>query len=161
MLDLTQKTLGTIDRMRKYRGHLLNWYDTRTLEAKPPFFVSSVDSGNLVASLWTLRQGLLDCLRRPLLSGGLAAGLQDHLRVLTELGAFRKSDLRRFEDQMDRGGRRQAPLNFPEGRLEEKPKKREKNPADFAWVRKQAHARMQAIRQLSRAYMPWTLPEFW
>ena len=34
MLDLTQKTLGTMDRMRKYRGHLLNWYDTRTLEAK-------------------------------------------------------------------------------------------------------------------------------
>jgi cyclic beta-1,2-glucan synthetase len=160
MLDLTQKTLGTMDRMRKYRGHLLNWYDTRTLEAKPPFFVSSVDSGNLVASLWTLRQGLLDCLRRPLLSGGLAAGLQDHLRVLTELGAFRKSELRRFEDQMERGRRRTALLNFPEEKLDEKTPKPEERSADIAWFRKQAHARMQAIRQLSRAYMPWTLPEF-
>ncbi len=103
MLDLTQKTLGTVDRMRKYRGHLLNWYDTRTLEAKPPFFVSSVDSGNLVASLWTLRQGCRDCLRRPLLSEALAAGLRDHLRVLANLGAFRKRELARFEDQIERG----------------------------------------------------------
>src|SRR6202043_389137 len=68
MVGLTQKTLDTVERMRKYRGPLLNWYDTRTLDAKPPFFVSSVDSGNLVASLWTLRQGCQDCLRRPLLA---------------------------------------------------------------------------------------------
>ena len=88
MVDLTQKTLDTVDRMRKYRGHLLNWYDTRTLEPKPPFFISSVDSGNLVASLWTLRQGCQDCLRRPLLAEAHAEGLRDHLRVLVNLGAF-------------------------------------------------------------------------
>jgi cyclic beta-1,2-glucan synthetase len=79
--------LRTIVRLQKYRGHLLNWYDTRTLEAKPPFFVSSVDSGNLVASLWTLEQGCLDCLRQPLVSRSLAEGLLDHLRVLTTASA--------------------------------------------------------------------------
>ena len=68
MVELTQKTFATMVRLPKYRGHLMNWYDTRTLEAKPPFFISSVDSGNLVASLWTLQQGCLDRLRRPLLS---------------------------------------------------------------------------------------------
>jgi len=101
MVDLTRKTLRTIERMRKYRGHLLNWYDTRTLEAKPPFFVSSVDSGNLVASLWTLRQGCRDCLRRPLISPRIAEGLQDHVRVLADLHLVRKRDLARFETQID------------------------------------------------------------
>ncbi len=160
MMDLTQKTLGTVDRMRKYRGHLLNWYDTRTLEAKPPFFVSSVDSGNLVASLWTLRQGCQDCLRRPLLSQKLAAGLRDHLRVLVELGALRKREFARFEDQMERGRWAAALLNFPEDKIDEKECKAEEAAADIAWFRKQAHARIQAARKLSSTYLPWTLPEF-
>ena len=36
-------TLGKLDR---HRGHLLNWYDTRTLEPLSPRYVSTVDSGN-------------------------------------------------------------------------------------------------------------------
>ena len=59
-VELTQKTLDTLAQLPKYRGHLMNWYDTRTLEAKAPFFISSVDSGNLVASLWTLRRDALN-----------------------------------------------------------------------------------------------------
>ncbi|MBZ5688459.1 MAG: glycosyl transferase [Acidobacteriia bacterium] len=160
MVNLTQKTLSTVERMRKYRGHLLNWYDTRTLDAKPPFFVSSVDSGNLVASLWTLRQGCRDCLRRPLLSEAHAAGLRDHLRVLVKLRAFGKRELGRFEDQLR--GRRwlTALLNFPEEKIDEKKSKADETAVDVAWFRKQAHTRVQAARELSRAYMPWTLPEF-
>ncbi len=36
---------------RKFEGHLLNWYDTTTLEPLLPRYVSTVDSGNLIASL--------------------------------------------------------------------------------------------------------------
>ncbi len=159
MVDLTQKTLRTIDRMRKYRGHLLNWYDTRTLEAKPPFFVSSVDSGNLVASLWTLRQGCRDSLRRPLVSETLAEGLRDHLLVLATLRALRKRDLGRYESQLERGEWLRALLNFPEEKLEEKTPRAE-NASDIAWFREQAHARVRAVRDLCSTYMPWMLPEF-
>ncbi|MFZ0479740.1 MAG: glycosyl transferase, partial [Terriglobales bacterium] len=74
MVELTRKSLDTMARLSKYRGHLLNWYDTRTLEAKAPFFVSSVDSGNLVASLWTLQQGCLGHLHRPLITRESAEG---------------------------------------------------------------------------------------
>jgi hypothetical protein len=74
MAELTHKTLDALARMPKYRGHIMNWYDTRTMQAKPPFFISSVDSGNLVASLWTLEQGCLDQLHRPLLSKTAAHG---------------------------------------------------------------------------------------
>ena len=49
--ELIGKILDTVEKMPKWRGHLYNWYDTRTLEPLEPAYVSSVDSGNLAASL--------------------------------------------------------------------------------------------------------------
>ncbi len=80
---LTNRSLETITRLEKYRGHLFNWYDTHTLEplSDAPF-VSSVDSGNFVASLYTLHSGAHDLLRRPLLSRQLVSGLRAHWQML-------------------------------------------------------------------------------
>ena len=50
-IDRLEKTVATIDRMAKFRGHLFNWYDTRTLEPLMPRYVSAVDSGNLAGHL--------------------------------------------------------------------------------------------------------------
>jgi hypothetical protein len=41
-----------------------------------------------VASLWTLQQGCLDLLHRPLLERQLAEGLADHIRILVDRHAF-------------------------------------------------------------------------
>ncbi len=40
-------TMATLDRLERYEGHLLNWYDTSTLAPLLPRYVSTVDSGNL------------------------------------------------------------------------------------------------------------------
>jgi hypothetical protein len=50
-------TMETLGKLERYEGHLLNWYDTNTLAPLPPQYVSTVDSGNLIASLWVLAQG--------------------------------------------------------------------------------------------------------
>jgi cyclic beta-1,2-glucan synthetase len=47
-------TLTTVESLERFEGHLLNWYDTRTLAPLPPAYVSTVDSGNLAAALVTL-----------------------------------------------------------------------------------------------------------
>ncbi len=60
-----QNTLATLDRLKSHRGHILNWYDTRSLEPLEPQYVSTVDSGNLAMSLITLKQGCLDLARLP------------------------------------------------------------------------------------------------
>ena len=52
------QTIGTLEALEKWNGHLYNWYDTDTLEALAPRFVSSVDSGNLAACLFTVAQAL-------------------------------------------------------------------------------------------------------
>ncbi len=166
MVDLTRKTLSTLIGLPKYRGHIMNWYDTRTLQAKPPFFISSVDSGNLVASLWTMQQGCLDRLHQPLLSRALAEGLLDHLRVLVKLRAVPKRVLSRSEAQFRAAQVRNddwlaSVLTLSEEVLEKK-NYRDKSDAspDVAWFREQAHLRVHKVRELVQAYMPWMLPEF-
>ena len=54
------RTLTTIERLDRFEGHLLNWYDTRTLGPLTPAYVSTVDSGNLAGALVALSVGLRD-----------------------------------------------------------------------------------------------------
>jgi cyclic beta-1,2-glucan synthetase len=51
-------TLTTVESLERFEGHLLNWYDTRTLAPLPPAYISTVDSGNLAGSLLTLSVAL-------------------------------------------------------------------------------------------------------
>ena len=45
------RTLDTLDKLPKHRGHLYNWIDTQRLAVLDPPYVSAVDSGNLCAHL--------------------------------------------------------------------------------------------------------------
>ncbi len=56
VISRLQATLDTMERLAKHDGHLLNWYDTRTLEILQPAYVSSVDSGNLAGLLLAVAQ---------------------------------------------------------------------------------------------------------
>jgi cellobiose phosphorylase len=58
LLQRIEDTLDNLDNLESYEGHLLNWYDTLTLSPLMPRYVSTVDSGNLAASLLTLAAGL-------------------------------------------------------------------------------------------------------
>ena len=49
-----------------------------------PRYVSTVDSGNLLASLWVLEQGCQDVLHAPLLGQQCLRGIADTLSVLRE-----------------------------------------------------------------------------
>lgn len=80
----TERTLDTVSRMPKCKGHFYNWYETDSLRPVPPFFISTVDNGNLVASLWTLRQGCLDMIQKPLFHPAMRMGLRDVARQLAE-----------------------------------------------------------------------------
>ena len=84
-IEDTSRTLGTVERMPKFRGQLYNWYTTDTLEPVEPFFVSTVDNGNLVASLWTLKHGCLGATKQPLFRAALWRGIHDLVDVLVEL----------------------------------------------------------------------------
>ncbi|MBS0636940.1 MAG: hypothetical protein JSS12_05475, partial [Verrucomicrobia bacterium] len=68
LIDKAALTLQELDKLERYQGHFLNWYNIQTLDPLYPRYVSTVDSGNLLASLWLLRQGLLDMIQEPIVS---------------------------------------------------------------------------------------------
>ncbi len=87
LVDLSlrlKQTMDVIGRLEKYRGHVLNWYDTRTLQPLAPRYVSSVDSGNLSASLIALREGCFELLEEDTLPARRWGGLADTVDVLLE-----------------------------------------------------------------------------
>ena len=84
LLQRTADTLKTMSALERYRGHFYNWYDTQTLEALQPRYVSTVDGGNFAGHLLTLRQGLLALADEPLLRTAYLEGLEDTLDVLLE-----------------------------------------------------------------------------
>jgi cellobiose phosphorylase len=82
LLARTAATLHTLQQLERHRGHFLNWYDTQTLQALSPRYVSAVDSGNLAASLLVLRSGLLALADEPLFDRRCCEGLRDTLALL-------------------------------------------------------------------------------
>ena len=59
-LNRIKNCFNSIEKMQKYKGHLYNWYNTKTLEPLVPFTISTVDSGNLAGHLIALA-GALSC----------------------------------------------------------------------------------------------------
>ena len=55
-------TLETVEALPKHNGHLLNWYETRTLQVLPPAYVSTVDSGNFAGHLLAVAQNCRNLL---------------------------------------------------------------------------------------------------
>lgn len=58
MIDRFEKTLDAMQKLDRYRGHFFNWYSTKLGDVLSPSYVSTVDSGNLAASLVVVQQYL-------------------------------------------------------------------------------------------------------
>jgi len=82
-IDLTRKTLNSMVSMEKQAGHFYNWYDCKTLKPMQPFFISTVDSGNLAVCLWTLKQACLSWREKT--DGAEAAALAELAAVADSL----------------------------------------------------------------------------
>ena len=83
------QTLGTIEKLERHEGHVLNWYDTTSLAILAPRYVSTVDSGNLAAHLWTLRQACRELEEAPLVGLNVLDAALDALALAGEDDALR------------------------------------------------------------------------
>jgi cyclic beta-1,2-glucan synthetase len=160
--EQTLRTLVTVSSLTKHRGHVLNWYDTRSLQPMAPLFVSSVDSGNLLASLWTLQQGCLKRLQQPVLQSFLSEGFLDYLRLLSAGRAFSRKMLSACERQRNTGLWLESILTLPETVFDQTHERiaKSKGSSPLGWFAEEAALRLHSIRQAVGEYAPWFSPEF-
>lgn len=96
VVDRLSSTLQTLAKLELHDGHLLNWYDIQSLNPLYPRYVSTVDSGNLLASLWTLVQGLDSLASSPLLPSSLFDGLRDTFELL-----YKQASVSVYKNKLD------------------------------------------------------------
>ncbi len=84
MVDRLEATLASIGQLSRFRGHLFNWYDTRTLLALGEPYVSSVDSGNLAGHLLAVSNACRELLDRPPALDSARAGIQDVIALVRQ-----------------------------------------------------------------------------
>lgn len=82
LAERTGNIVGTLEKMEKWKGHLYNWYDTRTLQILRPRYVSTVDSGNLVGYLMVLKEGMAEYRDKKLPCMAAAEGLYDTVSII-------------------------------------------------------------------------------
>jgi cyclic beta-1,2-glucan synthetase len=86
-------TMDTLEQLERFRGHFLNWYDTLTLQPLKPRYISTVDSGNLAASLIITAQACKSMPKERIFRWDLWQGYLDTLSNLTEiLKGMRKAE---------------------------------------------------------------------
>ena len=90
LVERNLRTLESVGRLERFEGHLFNWYDLSTLEPLRPRYVSAVDSGNFLASLWTFEISCDELAARPLLDQSALRGIADTLSVLRQIAPSTK-----------------------------------------------------------------------
>ncbi len=103
LITRLQATFDTLDQLEHYRGHLLNWYDTESLAALEPRYVSTVDSGNLAGCLLVVEQA---CLAFPELVGDSPAALAGLTRYARSAGRKTRRALQHAPGRVSGGAAR-------------------------------------------------------
>ena len=91
-IERLENTITTLEKMEKYRGHLINWYHTDTLKTLGQRYVSTVDSGNLAGHLVAVSSALREWAEAP------SAHLQANLDGLGDVAGILRDALKDLPD---------------------------------------------------------------
>jgi cyclic beta-1,2-glucan synthetase len=149
----TTETLSVARGLAKHNGHFYNWYDTKTLQPLDPLFISAVDSGNLVASLWTLKQGCLSLIDEPIFPQCLWQSMLDYVRILDELDPATTSRLNGIVRELGKDGLKWL-CELDAVEQEAKAVLDASNEAAHWWAAEFV-TRIAAVRDLADNFAPW------
>ena len=155
---LTERSLLTYEKLEKYRGHIFNWYDTRTLKPIAPMTISSVDSGNLAASFYTLRSGCRSLLRAALLDRALFSGIRDQWQLAASFPDAPAGLKAIAPPAID------APVetwvSWALATVDSPEFTSQPETTEAGWWLREVQQRVRALNTVVRDYMPWLLPQF-
>ncbi|SDP07582.1 GH36-type glycosyl hydrolase domain-containing protein [Clostridium gasigenes] len=84
VINRLEEELAGMRDLEKYKGHYLNWYDTKNKSSLWPRYVSTVDSGNLLGYLWIIKETLNDFKNKPLIKKDELKSLKDSYSLIRE-----------------------------------------------------------------------------
>ena len=165
----TENTLNTVRRLAKSHGHLFNWYDTRTLEPVGDPFLSTVDNGNLVCCLWTLKQACIEECKRPIFRKELWTGIRDHARLIHQLIGSKedRKSFRAVEDAVAEMGN--SALEWLDAlpvfeqlikALIDSARSAAEPSEDLQWWISELKLRVQELEKLTVQFAPWASTKF-
>jgi cyclic beta-1,2-glucan synthetase len=83
-IERQELMFATLVKLRKFRGHFFNWYDTHSLEPLAPQYISTVDSGNLAGHLIALKQACIELPDTKLFEARVIDGLTDTFACISD-----------------------------------------------------------------------------
>lgn len=167
-----ERTLGTISRLPTHNGHFYNWYDTRTLQPRKPQFISTVDNGNLVCCLWTLKGACAELKAETLFPAALRLGIAAQLDAIeralpadlrTESLNESLSSLRRWTDASGISGRdwlKALPKMATNASSFERELASHAPDTEAVWWAKALASHTRDIQEMVLDFVPWLSPEF-
>lgn len=153
----TERTLESALKLPRHFGHFLNWYENVSLKPLEPLFISSVDSGNLAASLLSLKQHCLELIREPVVRENALAGVLDYYRMLEGTKSERPEIVKRVFALRDSAQWLPTLLQMPDD-IFAATKQTDTNQR-ISWP-VELQLRIEALREEARNLTPWNLPEF-
>jgi cellobiose phosphorylase len=85
MLEMLDNSLTSMLNLERYHGHFYNWYSNKLGEVLSPNYVSTVDSGNLAASLIVIQQALNQLPNKRWPDPVFWQGLRDTIDMIDEM----------------------------------------------------------------------------
>jgi cyclic beta-1,2-glucan synthetase len=86
-------SLQAIGRLEKYKGHLFNWYATGSGHVLQPSYISTVDSGNLAASLIAVKEAVKEVMMSKDIYKNFYGGFHDTLICIDNIADELKSEM--------------------------------------------------------------------
>ena len=171
-VTIAERTMSTMSKLPTYNGHFYNWYDTLTLEPRKPRFISTVDNGNLVCCLWTLKGACAEWKGQSLFPGVLRQGIAAHLDIIegslpvdprSDSAKIEVRDLRRLVELLECSDSEWL-KTLP--KFAAKVVRLEQEVSSWApesealWWAGGLSAQLEKIEQMVRDFTPWLAPEF-
>ena len=103
LAERMESTRATLEKLDRYRGHFYNWYNTATLQPLYPIYLSTVDSGNFAACLYTMKIFCNDLKSKPLFHTQIVSGIIDTFNVVREV--YAPIDKRYFKSTFHSAGK--------------------------------------------------------
>ncbi|MCI8353072.1 MAG: hypothetical protein HFJ58_05785 [Clostridia bacterium] len=95
LITMLKNMIETIEKLSKWNGHLYNWYNIENLQPLIPRYISTVDSGNFIGYLYTLKEFLRHILidqKEPIYT----QTIQNLIEIITNL--IEKTDFKPLYD---------------------------------------------------------------